>query len=478
MTGIDSASPIRDAGTGRADTGQADPRHADTRRADGERARTPRLSRAGSASRIVFIAVILSAIAPLLHAQPDEVTELRGRLRERYDIAALQDGVGLIPRQGDPRIGIIRIRDGAVAINGEELTGRELRERLGADADLVLRVSYLDAAQQRQLAAPEAPAPAAAGGTPSQPAAGGAPSPQPDSAPVRRVRRQGEVVRLGGDVRVERDEHVENEVVVVFGSAQVDGEVDGDVTVVMGSLSLGADAIVHGDVNVIGGSLNRAATARIDGDIHNVGSGRAGGAPRRMGEIVRNAFVWRVGSLVTTLLRMAMLLLLTLVVVAFGPQAVERIADRTAIDPLRAGLIGFFAELLFFPVVVVTVVVLAVSIVGIPLLLLVPFGILLALLVLLVGFTGVAYQIGRTLHARFGWTGRGAYASVALGVLAIGGTALLARSAALIGGDLFGIPLVALGFVLEYAAWTIGFGAAILVWLRGRRGGLHVPALP
>ena len=175
---------------------------------------------------------------------------------------------------------------------------------------------------------------------------------------------------------------------------------------------------------------------------------------------------------------MALLTLLALVVVAFGPGVVERIADRAAVDPLRAGLIGFCAELLFFPVVVITVVVLAVSIIGIPLLVLVPFGIVLALVVLLVGFTGVAYQVGRMLHGRFGWGERGAYATVLLGVLVIGGLTILARSAALLGGDLFGVPLAAVGYCVEYAAWTIGFGAAILVWLRSRRPEMRVPALP
>jgi hypothetical protein len=243
-------------------------------------------------------------------------------------------------------------------------------------------------------------------------------------------------------------------------------------------LTLGPEAIVHGDVSVIGGTLDRAATARIDGEVHNVGWG--GGAPWRsggFGDAMRQAFVWRVGGLVGTLLRVALLMLLTLVVVAFGPGAVERIADRTAVDPLRAGLIGFFAELLFFPVVVITVIVLAVSIIGIPLLVLVPFGIVLALVVLLVGFTGVAYQVGRLLHGRFGWTERGAYARVTLGVLVIGGLTILARSAALLAGGL-GIPLMALGYCVEYAAWTIGFGAAILVWLRSRRPEMRVPALP
>ncbi|HEY6361712.1 MAG TPA: polymer-forming cytoskeletal protein [Vicinamibacterales bacterium] len=417
------------------------------------------------ATRILLVA----AFALTLHAQPSgDVSELRDRLRERYDVVALQNGIGLVPRQPDARVSIIQIRDGAVTINGQELTGGELRERLGADADLVLRASYLGAAQQRQLAAAEPAPPSPRAAAPEQPA----------NTEPRPIRRQGEIVRVGGDVRVERDERIEDDVVAVFGSAQVDGEVDGDVAVVGGSLTLGPEAVVHGDVNVIGGTLTRAATARIEGEVHNVG---VGGGPWRFGafgDVMRRAFVWRIGGLVGTLLRVALLALLALVVVAFGPGVVERIADRAAVDPLRAGLIGFCAELLFVPVVVITVVVLAVSIIGIPLLVLVPFGIVLALVVLLVGFTGVAYQVGRMLHGRFGWAERGAYACVILGVLVIGGLTILARSAALLGGDLFGFPLAALGLCVEYAAWTIGFGAAILVWLRGRRPELRVPALP
>ena len=424
----------------------------------------------GTKVRVALAIVLTAILVPALRAQPaGDVAELRGRLRERYDIVALQNGIGLVPRQPDARIAIIQIRDGAVAINGQELTGRELRERLGSDADLVLRITYLEDAVQQQLAAGSpVPPPAAAGAAPEQ----------PDTSVPRRVRRQGELVRVGGDARVERDERVEDNVVVVMGSAQIDGEVDGEVTVVMGSLTLGPEAIVHGEVHVIGGTLNRSPTARIEGAVHNIGLGGARWNMGGFGNVVRDAFVWRLGGLAATLLRVVLVLLLTLVVVAFGPGVVARIADRTAVDPVRAGLIGFFAELLFFPLLVVTVFVLAVSIIGIPLLVLVPFGILLALVVLLVGFTGVAYQVGRTLHARFGWIERGEYASVALGVVVIGGLTVLARSAALIGGDLFGIPLAALGYVVEYAAWTIGFGAAILVWLRGRRRELHVPALP
>lgn len=430
-----------------------------------------RHSRLGVAAAVVI--ALVAVVVPVLQAQAtNDVTELRDRLRERYDIVTLQNGVGLVPRQPDPRVSIIQVRAGAVSINGQELTGRELRERLGADADLVLRITYLDEAQQRQLAASEPAAPAAAEAAPGQTS----PSAAPPSTSGRR--RIGEIVRVGGSVRVDRDELVEREVVVVMGSAEINGEVQREVTVVMGSLTLGPEAIVHRDVNVIGGTLTRAPTARIDGSVNNVGLGGGSWNNRDFDDAFGNRFFWRMGGLAGTLLRVTLVLLLALAVVALGPAYVERIADRTAVDPLRAGLIGFFAELLFFPALVITVVVLAISIIGIPLLVLVPFGIVLALVVLLVGFTGVAYHVGRSLHARFGWTGRGTYASVALGVIVIGALTVLARSAALIGGGVFGFPLAALGYFVEYVAWTIGFGAAILVWLHRRRPELHVPALP
>ncbi|MBI4265619.1 MAG: hypothetical protein HY657_14695 [Acidobacteria bacterium] len=360
-------------------------------------------------------------------------------------------------------------------VNGDELTGRELRDRLGADADVILRVSYLSAADQRDLVA--APPPAAPpSGTPilEPPPPPDIPVPPAPAPPSRRVRRGGDVVRVFGNVTVPRDERVDGDVVVVFGNATIDGEVDGELTIVMGNANLGPDSVVRRDVNVVGGTLNRATGARIDGSIDNVAVGDgpwtwrpwpAWGVPGFM----IGTFLGRLGNLGATLLRVALIALLALAAVAFGRGAIERIADHTAADPVRAGLVGFLAQLLFFPLLIITVIVLAISIIGIPLLVLVPFGIVLVLLVLLVGFTGVAYQVGRWLNARFGWTGRGEYATVFLGVVAIGLVTVLARSSAVVGGGFLSFPFSAVGYVIEYVAWTSGFGAAILVWLQRRR---------
>ena len=435
-------------------------------------------------SRVTLALFLCAMTVMTLHAQlADDATALRERVRGRYDIVALQQGVALVPKQQNPSIRIIEIRDGSVVINGEEMTGRQLRDRLGADADTILRISYLNAADQRSLAgaaaAPAAAAPAAPtapGAVPAVPAPPAPPAEQPgdaDNSP-RRGRRSGDRVRVMGDVTVARGERVNGDVVAVMGNARIDGEVDGDLNVVMGSANLGPEAVVTGDLNVVGGRVNRAPGARIDGDVHNVGPGGGAAAASTVPNVVRRSFFGRLGSFAATLIRVALVSLLALALMAFGRSWVERVADRAAADPVRAGLTGFAAQILFVPVVVLTVVVLAVSIVGIPLILVVPFGIVLAVIVAVMGFTGVAYHVGRMLNERFGWTGHGEYVTLLLGVVTIAGLTLLARMVALVAGGILGWPLTAVGYVVEYAAWTLGLGAAILVIPRHRR----VPPVP
>ncbi|MBI3047098.1 MAG: polymer-forming cytoskeletal protein [Acidobacteria bacterium] len=390
------------------------------------------------------------------------VTDLAAKLRERFDIVALQQGVALVPRQAGSGVRLIQVEGGVVAVDGQTLTGAQLRERLAGDADLVVQVSFLTPQQQRELAG--APAPAA-----------------PPSIERTNVVR-GDRVRFGGDITVGRDERIEGDVVTVGGALNIDGEVTGDAVSVGGALTLGPDAVIRGDAVAVGAGLKRAPTARIEGEIVEVGGGPGGFGRGRMMSSMFGSFWSRLGSLAATLLRVGLLVLLGVVVVAFGRNAVERIASRTAATPVRSGLIGLLAEILFIPVLVLTCVVLVVSIVGIPLLALVPFAVLLLMLVMLVGFVGLAFQIGGRLAARLGWTSAGPYAAVVVGVVAIGAATLVAKLAGLAGGFLVGAPLAAVGYFIEYVAWTVGFGAALLYWYEtqtrfGPRRGV-TPATP
>ena len=395
---------------------------------------------------------------------PVTAPDLKTRLHERFDVVPLQQGVALVPLQASSTMRMIQIVNGVVTVDGESLTGQQLRDRLGADADLVLQTSYLDVQRQRELA--------------------GAPS-GPSAAPVVLTPEEtgntqvttGDMVRFGGDVFVGRNERVQGDVVALGGAVDLQGEVTGDLVAIGGAVTLGPQALVRGDLNVVGGGLTRAPGARVMGSVHEVGGGAAAFGRGRGWSTGLGSFWPRFGSLAATIFRMTLLVLLGLIVMAFGKRPIERIATRTAATPVRAGLVGLLAEILFLPMLILVVVVLAVSIVGIPLLALVPFAVLLMMLVMLVGFIALGYQLGRRLMAKLGWTERGDYLAVAIGIVAIGCLTVIAKLAALAAGSLLGVPLTMLGYTVEYVAWTVGFGATIMVIHETqKRGGWHMPA--
>ena len=340
-----------------------------------------------------------------LHAQAD-VTALRDQARARFDVVALTGGVGLVPKTAIAGVRLIEVRDGAVSINGEAATAKDVRTRLGADADLVLRVTYLDAAGLATLASASG-APAVAPAPPALPAPP-APPATPDERGARRGRRsdgqKDGIVRFGGNVTVEKDERVagevvvmggtarilgtiEDELVVIGGTADVQGTVEGDVSVVGGTLKLGPQSVVEGDVSVAGGSVQREPGARVDGKVEEVGVGGGRGSINvGPGDFERMrpfwGRMWSIGSFFGQVFRGTLLLLVVLVIVALGGRYVQPMAARVAAEPLRSGLVGLLAEVLFVPVLVLTVVVLAVSIIGIPFLLLLPFALVLLVVVL------------------------------------------------------------------------------------------------
>jgi hypothetical protein len=207
--------------------------------------------------------------------------------------------------------------------------------------------------------------------------------------------------------------------------------------------------------------------------VNEVGIGANGQTipPYRMNvrDMLFGSMASRMGRLATTVVRVLMFILFALIVTAVGQRPVQQIAARITTEPVRAGLIGLLAEILFVPVIVATILALVISIIGIPLLLLVPFGIILVGVVMLVGFTGVAHMAGRWTLARFGRTERSPYLTAAVGIVVIAGLTLIGRLFALAVGG-FGAPLYIAGYLLEYVAWTVGFGAAIQTWLQMRRG--------
>ena len=115
-----------------------------------------------------------------------------------------------------------------------------------------------------------------------------------------------------------------------------------------------------------------------------------------------------------------------------------------------------------------------ISIIGIPLLILVPFGIVLVGVVMARRLHSGAAQIagGRVLD-RFGRTERNPYLAVATGLVVIAGLTLLGRLFALAVGG-FGAPLYVAGYLIEYSRGrsasapqsSRGFRRGWLAWRR------------
>jgi energy-converting hydrogenase Eha subunit B len=220
---------------------------------------------------------------------------------------------------------------------------------------------------------------------------------------------------------------VTDPVVAVGGSVTVLGRVDDDVVAVGGSVRLGPRARVRGDVTAVGGRVDQERGAQIGGTVNEVRIG-----PQfdfRPWHVFAGDWFdgWNVVGdgfrFAGTLLRVSLVLLLALIVALVAAGPVERIGERAGRDPWLSGFTGLLAQLLFIPVLVLTVVILAVSIIGIPLLVLVPFGIIAFLLAVLVGFAGVAHRIGR-------WAvgpDRPVFVALAVGVVLVSAVALLTR---------------------------------------------------
>ena len=404
-------------------------------------------------------------------------TALKSRVERRFRVLQVRDGLVLTPRRDVRGVQSIEIRDGLIAVDGSATTGAQLRERLGADADLVLQVSYLSPEALATWAAPKPPPPPPAPPVPDQDSpgtrAGDEPSRPPADEPPSNVhwRKSSAKVHIGSSIVVGEDELVTDPVVAIGGNVTVLGRVDDDVVAVGGSVRLGPKARVRGDVTAVGGSVEQDKGASIGGTVNEVRIG-----PQFNFEPF-HVFdgMWFEGwhaisngvRLLGTVMRVSLVLLLALLVAVIASSPVQRIADRVGRDPWLSGFTGLMAQLLFIPVLVLTVVILAVSIIGIPLLLLVPFAILAFLIATLVGFSGVALRVGRWAVGNE----RPAFVALAVGVILVSAVGLVARTLALLPVPLWPISWI-LGFTaffLEYLAWTVGLGGALLTRF-GTRG--------
>ena len=91
---------------------------------------------------LAFATLPVGILAGQAEPTAEEVA-LAGAVRERFEVDLRPDGLVLTSTDAEGVTRVVTLGDGVVEVDGAPVSGAELREGFGPDADLILRVTYL-----------------------------------------------------------------------------------------------------------------------------------------------------------------------------------------------------------------------------------------------------------------------------------------------------------------------------------------------
>lgn len=316
------------------------------------------------------------------------------------------------------------------------------------------------------------------------------------TAAARDLRPNGLRVHVGESVAVEADERVEGSLLLLDGELELAGIVEGDVFVIGGRIQLGNDSRVEGDLRWAGATVegNRSAVRGRISEIAPVAdrpeaelreqirreveaaTAQATRAERRaprtrgLGRGLVGNVIGGIAGLIQTLMTFAIMLGIGLAVLYFFPRNLEVVARTARNNPGRAAAVGLAGFVLAFPTWVLGLLVLLVSIIGIPVALLWVPGFPLAMgLAAGLGYLAVARNLGRwvsghDIQGMEGFDANRPAVQIGMGLAVLLGAFALGHVFQL-GGPWFGFfqgLLGATGIVLTVLAACVGLGAVLL----------------
>ena len=226
-------------------------------------------------------------------------------------------------------------------------------------------------------------------------------------------------IRLGETVQIQEGETVDGSLLIVDGGLQLDGTVEGDVILLGGSVELGptsritgvlrtADSEISGNRGIVAGGIAdieavaSAATRDVDAAIRDAMREAQADARRSARNSSSNSprsplrsLGREIAGLFQTLVTFGIVFGAGLGVLYFFPRHLEVVSQTARGAPGQSFLVGLAGLVLACPLWVVGIVLLAISIIGIPLLLVwipaVPVAMAVAIAF---GYLGVARNLG------------------------------------------------------------------------------------
>lgn len=243
------------------------------------------------------------------------------------------------------------------------------------------------------------------------------------------------------------------------GDLDVRGEVDGDAVAVGGDVLLHPGAVVRGDAVSVGGTV-RADGGTVGGEMRTLSALTVGALPlrprRTPAQAARRSMSLAVGWYLV-------LAVIGFGVALFARPKLETIAERIRDDFSRSFLFGLLGQIAILPGLVITIIALAITIIGA---LLIPFAIVAFVLAvdgaLALGFIATSFVTGDAIVRRRGPTLPGGapvmqYLLIGLSLYLL----LWVVSGAFAWVGILGGVLRLVAGAITWAAVTVGFGATL-----------------
>jgi len=293
-------------------------------------------------------------------------------------------------------------------------------------------------------------------------------------------RKSGDVVRFGEKIKVKEGEKVRGSVVSIGGDVVVRGVVTEDAVAIGGDVYITSTGDVQGSAVAVGGTVRREPGGRIGQDEVSLGPGwfppMVFLKPNIMhGANFRSPFM--LGAFGKTIMKvfwLGLVIMIGMGIVLLFPKQLKNVEDRIRTAPGKSGLVGFVTQILLVPLLVFAIVLLCITIVGIPLIIfVVPLYVFAVIAAFFFGYIGIASIVAKLVESRAGLDMESPYARVALGVLILMITGLVATVLGFGGGPLhfIAIMLGLVSWMILYLAATIGLGAVVMTRFGSRSHG-------
>jgi len=304
-------------------------------------------------------------------------------------------------------------------------------------------------------------------------------------------------LRIGEDMDLEVGEEIDHSLILVDGDLDLRGVIRGDVVVTGGSVRLWDGGLITGDLRVVDGEVETMG-GEVEGEILIPSTEEVVSfdsremrklredLEREIREDLRSTMVREgrsrpgfvvglfgnlgraIAGLLENLLTFLVLAVLGILIVHFAGGRLEVVATTARRAPVQSAMVGLAGGFLLIPVWILGVVALAVSIIGIPVLLAwVPLFPIAAGVAALLGYVAVARNIGEWVadqeYRGLEWIrGSNTFYVVVAGLGALMLPAVAASVVRILGLGLLQGLLAFLGGAVTFIAVVLGFGAVLL----------------